>query len=388
MKVLYDSQAFDMQTHGGVSRCFAELYRHLPPDVDKCLTVRETDNVYLRNLGFPPKNDDYANFISRRNFPMKRILYKAVRNIQAGHIERWDRWPWPNLCQAERALKSEEFDVFHPTYYDDYFLPLLGKKPFVLTVHDMIPEIFPQYYPPTDFQIKRKKRLLPIATHIVAVSEQTKKDIIRLFHIPEEKITVVYHGADQAPCQLSMVSKFDFEYLLYIGERHMYKNFTAFCRDCIPVLQRHKELKVICTGKAFTREEEFFFDAFGMKDRFVHIFFESNQELYDLYHNAIAFAYPSAYEGFGIPILEAYKADCPVMLNHASCFPEIAGDAAVYFTIKDKGEDSDFSDRFEELYSMSASEREGLLAKQRERLKLYSWEKSAETLAGVYRKLA
>ena len=106
----------------------------------------------------------------------------------------------------------------------------------------------------------------------------------------------------------------------------------------------------------------------------------------DLYHHAVAFVYPSAYEGFGIPILEAYKAGCPVMLNQTSCFPEIAGDAAVYFKINH--EKSDFEEQFETLYHLDANERQRLLSKQRERLERYSWDKSAEQLAGIYRQIA
>lgn len=385
MKVLYDSQAFDMQTHGGVSKCFAELYKHLPSEVEAYLGIRETENVYLRALGFPPQYDDYKKFLSKRNFPLKRILYKATRNIQAGHPETWDFWPRLNIFETEHILKTKDIDVFHPTFFDDYFLDLLGDIPFVLTVHDMIPELFPKYYSPHEHQILMKKKLIPLATHIVAVSNHTKQDIMNIFQIPEEKITVVYHGADTKPYFPSIGTNFDFEYLLYIGERHMYKNFTSFCRECMPILRRHRELKIVCTGKPFTSEEMFFFEAFGMKERFIHLFVETHQELLDLYHHAIAFAYPSSYEGFGIPILEAYTADCPVMLNHASCFPEIAGDAAVYFQMG--RESSDFEEKFEYVYHMDGNEREQLLARQRERLKLYSWEKSAMALTQVYNNL-
>lgn len=385
MKVLYDSQAFDMQTHGGVSKCFAELYKHLPPEVEAYIGIKETENVYLREMGFANKYDDYNRFLKKGKFPLKRVLYKAIRNIQTGHFKSWDRWPQMNRFETERLLKQKNFDVFHPTFFNDYFLPLLKDKPFVLTVHDMIPELFPKYYSSQEPQILMKRKLIPVATHIVAVSEQTKKDIINIFQIPEEKITVIYHGADTKPYYPSVETNYDFEYLLYIGERHMYKNFMSFCRDCMPILQRHHDLKIVCTGKPFTPEEKFFFEAFGMKERFIHLFVETHQELLDLYHHAIAFAYPSSYEGFGIPILEAYTADCPVMLNRASCFPEIAGDAAVYFNMRNNS--SDFEEMFEYVYHMNSLEREQLLAKQRERLKSYSWDKSALALTHVYQNL-
>ena len=105
----------------------------------------------------------------------------------------------------------------------------------------------------------------------------------------------------------------------------------------------------------------------------------------DLYHNAIAFIYTSEYEGFGIPILEAYKADGLVMLNRKSCFPEVAGNAAIYFTLT--SDESDIAERLEEVLGMSKEERFAQIQKQRERLHLYSWRKSAEQLSEVYRKI-
>lgn len=386
MKVLYDSQAFDMQTHGGVSRCFAELYSHMPKDVDAQIAVVETNNVYLQNLGFKKPGDTYQTFMNGSRSKWRRMKYKLHYNSMYGRYRQWDRMPNLNLLEQERLLREQDYDVFHPTFFGDANLALIGEKPFVVTVHDMIPEIYTKYYQTNDPQILQKKAIIPEATHLVAVSEQTKKDLMRIMNIPEQKITVVYHGADESPYIPSADSPYDFEYILYVGERHFYKNFIFFCRDCMPILKRHKNLKVICTGVPFTWEENYFIAVFGMEDRFIQTFVQSDQEFMDLYHHAVAFVYPSEYEGFGIPILEAYKADCPVMLNHRSCFPEIAGDAAVYFNLD--AYESDFEEQFETLYHLDGNEREALLVKQRERLKRYSWTKSAQQLADVYRKLA
>lgn len=382
MKVLYDYQAFDMQTHGGVSRCFAELYRHLPPAVHAEFGIHETDNVYLHEMGFHPQGYTYEHFAGKKNFPGKRGLYKAYYNIKYGHPENWDKRPLLNQLKTEFMLKKGSYDVFHPTFFSPYFLNYIGDKPFVITVHDMIPELYPQYYARDDIQIRQKCKVIPLASHIVAVSEQTKNDLVRMMHVPEEKVTVVYHGADSTSYIPSEKRPFDFEYILYVGERHFYKNFNTFAESCFPILKRHQELKVVCTGKPFDAEELALLESSGMQDRFVYKFMERNQEFMDLYHYALAFVYPSSYEGFGIPILEAYKADCPVMLNRSSCFPEIAGDAAVYFKMDDVG--SDFEEQFETLYHLNSNERNQLLVKQRERLSLYSWEKSAQKLSEVY----
>lgn len=384
MKVLYDHQAFDMQTHGGVSRCFAELYRHLPNTVTAEFGIYETDNVYMQNMGFHPNGYTYNHFLSKRNFPLKWELFKAYYNLKHGKISRWNKKPLLNEFESETLLEKGDFDIFHPTFFFSYFLKHLHGKPFVLTIHDMIPELYPQYFPANNDQIVNRQLLVPLASHIIAVSEQTKKDIIRFLNVPEEKITVIYHGADTKPYTPTETISDDYEYILFVGERHSYKNFIPFCTACLPVLKRHKDLKIVCTGHPFTKEELSFFNTHGIRERFVHRFMKSDQEFLDLYHNSIAFVYPSDYEGFGIPILEAYKAGCPVMLNHASCFPEIAGDAAIYFSLHN-GE-SNFEEQFETLYHLNANEKKQLLDKQQERLKLYTWNKSAQLLAEVYQK--
>ena len=379
MKVLYDPQAFDMQTHGGVSRCFAELYAHRPAFVDASISIKETNNVYLKDLGFPEAGDVYKHFLCAKDTKLKHFLFKLTYNLKYGKFSRWDKRPLINQYETESVIKRGDFDIFHPTFYDDYFLRLIGKKPFIITVHDMIPEIFSIDHS----QAKQKLAVIPKAAHIIAVSGQTKKDLVRIMNVPEEKVSVVYHGADEEPYIPSSTAPFAEEYILYVGSRYVYKNFTAFCKSCVGILKRHPQLKIVCTGVPFSPEEIQLFESLGIKDRMVHRFVQTRQELFDLYHYAITFVYPSKYEGFGIPILEAYKADCPVMLNRASCFPEIAGDAAVFFDLN--SEKFDFEEQFETLYRLTGDERGELIQRQRERMKLYSWSKSAAQLADVYK---
>lgn len=379
MKVLYDPQAFDMQTHGGVSRCFAELYAHRPAFVDASISIKKTNNVYLKDLGFPEAGDVYKHFLCAKDTKLKHFLFKLTYNLKYGKFSRWDKRPLINQYETESVIKKGDFDIFHPTFFDDYFLPFLGKKPFVITVHDMIPEIFSMDHS----QAKQKLAVIPKAAHIIAVSGQTKKDLVRIMNVPEEKVSVVYHGADEEPYIPSSTAPFAEEYILYVGTRYEYKNFTAFCKSCVGILKRHPQLKIVCTGVPFSPEEIQLFESLGIKDRMLHRFVQTRQELFDLYHYAITFVYPSKYEGFGIPILEAYKADCPVMLNRASCFPEIAGDAAVFFDLN--SEKSDFEEQFETLYRLTGDERGELIQRQRERMKLYSWSKSAAQLADVYK---
>ena len=385
MKVLYDYQAFDMQRFGGVSRCFAELHAHLPKDISSQIGVLETDNAYLQEQGFQVAGKIYHDFLWHQDNLLKHVLFKFCYNIKHGAYSRWNHNPKINQFESIDLIRKGDFDVLHPTFFDPYFLEYLKNKPYVMTVHDMIPELFPQYYAKDDFQIRQKHITIPKAAHLIAVSEQTKMDLCRIMNVKEDQISVIYHGADETPYVPSKSNRRDYPYILFVGERHFYKNFNSFAKSCVPVLRRHKELNVICTGAPFTEEEKAMFESWGLGNRFIQHFVKDTQEMLDLYHYAEVFVYPSSYEGFGIPILEAYKAGCPVMLNHASCFPEIAGDAAIYFDMNEQG--NNFEEQFETFYHQDSNEKAALIHLQDERLKHYSWEKSAQQLAQVYMKL-
>lgn len=377
MRVLYDHQAFTIQKYGGISRCFVELYNNLPKTVDAHILVHESDNVYLRDaIGVRAKGYHFKHFICPWHFPGKYRLH-----MLADIFRKHKYYPEYNTNYVYEELDKGDFDIFHPTYYNDYFLPHLNGKPFVLTIHDMIPELYPQYYKPDNIQIIMKKELAPLAKAIIAVSENTKQDIIRILGVPEEKIHVVYHGCSLASTK-GTSKPFAFPYILYVGARWTYKNFTPFIKDIAPILKRHQDLHVVCTGADFDNEEIALFERLGIKDQIVHQWVKNDSELYALYHYALCFVYTSEYEGFGIPILEAYQADCPVLLNRRSCFPEIAEDAAIYFDLEAKQDN--FANVLEMFLKMGKYERESLLEKQRQRLTHFSWEKSANHLAQVY----
>lgn len=379
MKILYDHQAFVMQSYGGVSRCFAELCKHLPQDVAWQISLLESDNAYMQEMGIGrPCRSYYNDFLMHGEWPAKGRIFNLFNRLRG--IDYWNREKY-NERESVRLLEKGNYDVFHPTFFDPYYLPYLKGKPFVLTVHDMISELYPQYFPVDNAQTRGKKLLAPLAAAIVAVSESTKKDVVRILHVPEDKVHVVYHGCSFSP-SLKANRLIDGQYVLYVGNRYGYKNFDLFVRDMSVVMKRHPELKVVCTGSPFNNKELILLDSYGVKSRFVHWWAKSDEDMHSLYHYAVCFVYSSEYEGFGIPILEAYKSGCPVMLNRVACFREIAGDAAIYFEMRK--EHSTFAEEFERLYSMPAGMREDLLKKQRTRLSMYSWDKSASQMAQIY----
>lgn len=373
MRILFDYQAFSMQTHGGISRCFAELFKHLPNHVDAFLAVHESNNKYIQDIpGINPNGYSLNNFICKKDFIGKDHLH-----LWADKLRVHKHYPNYNQNYSVELLKEGNFDIFHPTYYDDYFIPFLKGKPYVLTIHDMIPELFEGL---DVWQKENKRKLARQAAHIVAVSNQTKTDIIDILKIAEENITVIYNAAPDF-LFFSNKSLFSFPYILYVGARSAYKNFDLMLSQLKDFLLSHQDTKLVCSGADFTKSELELISKLGLQDSVIH-YFSEEAELGNLYHYASCFIYPSAYEGFGIPILEAYKAECPVLLNNASCFPEIAGKGAFYFELTK--EYSNLNTVIEKFWSLSHDEMLQLKQRQKERLKLFSWSESAKALTRVY----
>lgn len=194
MKILFDHQIFTIQSYGGISRYFTQIILNLPNDWSYEIPVRYSDNEYLRKLslisGHRKAYLAIDQLVPELDLTKKSILARFIRKInRVKYIESYNF----NKNLTIKLLKKQDFDVFHPTYYDDYFLDFLGNKPFVLTIHDMIHELYPEMF--NDQRITAKKAILAKkANHIIAVSENTKKDIVEILGIPDRKITVIHHA--------------------------------------------------------------------------------------------------------------------------------------------------------------------------------------------------
>ena len=376
MNILFDYQAFDMQHFGGVSRSYAELIAHLRKTGCVCkVGVKESDNVHLRETGAANVKPSYYThdkwFKGKKWFKGQRTLTRKIMAAAGYHNDGKTL----NQDYCIKLLKRQQFDVFEPTFFDGYFLPYLKGKPFVLTVHDMIPELLGIDWP----QAEQKRVLCPLAAHIHVPSRNTKNDLVNILNIPSEKITVIPHGSPVVPPKRAPLCSFP--YLLYVGGRWSYKNFHRFINECSLIIARHPELRVVCTGEPFSEEEKKMLSELHLVETVVNMPHVSENKLQALYQHAVAFVYPSAYEGFGMPILEAFVNGCPVLLNNASCFPEIGADAAIYFDINKAG---NLCELFESLYSTGEGLRQEKIQKGKSRAKVFSWDKSAELLRNTY----
>ena len=307
MKVLYDHQIFDIQTHGGISRYFANLYEGLnrKSDFHSELAVLHSRNHYIDNKPYLPS--------SAGKFLLKK---QSNRN----------KW---NKRYSEFVIRKNAFDVFHPTYYDPYFLDKV-KKPFVLTVHDLIHELLPEYFTPYDPTVQFKRKVIERASHLIAISDSTKIDLQSVYNVADNKISVIHHGYQILTAIESELELPFTNYILFVGDRTKYKNFYILSSAVARLTKNYPELILVCAGGgAFTVVEQEAFLRKRLKN--VYQIPANDGELKALYKNALAFVYPSLYEGFGLPILEAFANDCPAILSDIPPFKEIAGDACTYF---------------------------------------------------------
>ncbi len=355
IKVLYDSQIFTSQRFGGISRYFVELIRNMPGDIDTEVAARFSHNVYIRDVV------DIPDFPA---VPFKKDIVKFL-----------------NRRKSEAAIAEGCFDVFHPTYYNPYFLKNI-RKPFVVTVHDMIHERFPESFSPHDPTRNDKRKLVFAADHVIAISESTKRDLLDMYGLPEDKITVVYHGRTTDNVVPEKIEGLPEHYVLFVGDRNRYKNFGRMAEAFAIVKRRYPEMKLICTGRPFGKDEHEMFRSLGIEGSVGQMFVSDGQLRY-LYSNADCFVFPSLFEGFGFPVLEAFSAGCPIAMSNTSSLPEIGGDGGLYF---DPLSAEDMSDKILQLID-DRTLRDKLTARGREIAGTFTWERTAAQTAEVYRSL-
>ena len=363
MKVLFDHQCFTNQEYGGISRYFVSLMNEFDKmnDVSYSLALKYSNNFYIhQNNRFKVKR-----FLPNLNFRGKKF---------SSHLL--------NLPNSKTQLKKGNFDIFHPTYYNPYFVKTLDKKPFVLTVHDMTHELFPHIVHKFDKTTIQKKYLVSKAKKIHAISQNTKKDLIEKLKVPEEKIEVIYHGSS-----ISKIDALNYDnliiperYILYVGSRNYYKNFNYTIAAFNELVKNDDMLFLVCAGGGkFIDREIQLFNELKLSDKIIHKPADDNS-LAALYSNAILFIFPSLYEGFGIPALEAMNRDCPLALSNISSLPEVGGDAALYF---DPNDPKDICNQLTKII-YNEKFRNQLIEKGKVRRKEFSWQKTASETKKLY----
>ncbi len=368
MNIAYDSQIFCAQTYGGISRYFSEIATRISrlPEAQVIVVAPMSVCAYLQNVpseivtGFKAPRVKHFRFAQR------------VFGVLAGDL----------------MLRARAPDLIHETYFSPYRLgPNRARR--VITIHDMIHEKFTASFPKADKTASHKANAAKRADHVICVSESTRRDAIEILGLSPEKITVVHHGFSlmgKVSGDSIGVAKqaFTRPFLLYVGHRGGYKNFLRLLEAYASSEALVDSFQLVCFGGGPLLVDELeVINRLGLGDGYVLQLTGNDELLSSLYTKASAFIYPSIYEGFGIPPLEAMAHDCPVICSQTSSIPEVVGNAGEYF---DPSDIDSIRGAIERVMG-SQDLRNRLILKGRDRLKHFSWDRCAEETYEIYKKL-
>lgn len=352
--ILYDTLVFNYQTFGGISHVFYEFIQR---------ELRDRKNVFFMEASLPIRSKDFLSLPQNliHSFPERLNNYRLLTFSKA-HIP------------SDLNLKPV---IFHSTLYRT----AKGKNcKSVITVHDLTHQLFfsgPRRIVNT-FQLKKS---VENADGIICVSENTKNDLFNFFpHLSKKKVTVIYNSAEEIfheqknsnfprtigidPCKI----------ILFVGSRQFYKHFD-FAVNCVK--QTSDLILVSIGGGELSKSEKEMVEPLG--HRFFHFSGFSSQDLCYAYNNCLCLLYPSEYEGFGIPVLEAMKCGCPFIAMNKSSIPEVARgtgfllnklDVDIALEYMSKLNDSIFRDKISK--------------REMEESRFFSWEKSYNELLDFY----
>ena len=365
MKIAYDYQAFTNQSYGGVSRYYKDL-------TDELLKQGQAVNIFAG---------------VHRNKYISLLPKGVVRGIKLDKYPPKSIWAfqWLNHGISQLQMQRWKPDIIHETYYSS--LPVFKKNAaHVTTVYDMNHELYPDSFSSRDKVTDLKKKTFSRVDHIISISENTKRDLVKLFNIEESKISVVHLSIDFSSFQ-NVVSNFDVPnkpYLLYVGARNKYKNFNGFIKAVASSSLLMENFDVISIGTRFNTAEKNLISSLGFTfDQVKAIYNVTDFQLAQFYSHASAFVYPSLYEGFGLPPLEAMSAGCPVLCSNTSSIPEVVGNAGVYFNPHDIEEMRNAIERV----VFSEDLKKQLVTLGYENIKKFSPSKCASKTLEVYRRL-
>lgn len=362
VRIAFDPQTFSLQDYGGVSRYFVETATCLArlPETDVSVLAFAHFNAYLAQA---PRGLVVGRGIPVLPSSMRRALVRM------------------NQLLARSWLRRHPVDIVHETYYAAARTAPPGQ-PVVLTVFDMIHEKFPDYAPRTARVVRLKQLAIDRADHLICISENTRRDLLERYPIDPTRATVVRPGfskpgADERTLPRPRATP----YILFVGSRGGYKDFNVLLRAYARAATLHREFALVCFGDApLSATERQQASALGVPlERLLHAS-GSDRELAAYYRHAAVLVYPSRYEGFGMPPLEAMARECPVVCSDAASLPEVAADAAHMFAAGD----ADALQAALEAVLGSPSRAAALRDKGRLRAQAFSWEICASQTREVY----
>lgn len=366
MRVSYDPEIFYMQRRGGISTYFYRLRQQFLARPELSIEPDSMPRFVRTELAVEEG--------SARGLPLGRAARPLIFNM----VNSGSRTDWTAI------------DVRHFTFYGRRHLPRIPGVAKAITIHDMTPELYPHLF-------GRRNPHANKATHvqeadlIFCVSETTKTDLLSFYPGVEDRVVVTPHGTGSpftattsAVEESSLVARrsVGFPYVMFVGSRDRYKAFDLIPPAIREVRRRAVDIGlVVVGGGGFSSEETRLMEDAGIPASRVHFVSPTDVELASYYRGAVALLYPSDYEGFGLPVLDAMASGCPVIVSDAPALLEVAGAAARVHRRRDA---PDLAERIVETLAAPEVDAKALRLAGIRRAKKYTWEASAESVAGAY----
>ncbi|NHC16537.1 glycosyltransferase family 4 protein [Motilibacter deserti] len=350
------------QRYGGITRYLVEVHRRLP-----------AHGVQSRVFAGLHGNDLLGSErVVGRKVPRALDRYRLVPPRTALNEALLRRW----------LARQPAGTIYHKTYYTGHG-ETARRGPLVVTMHDLIHALFPAHFAADDPTVAQQRRLAGQADLLLAVSENTRRDLVQVFGVDADKVVVTPLGVDVPAAAPHSAAPFAEPYLLYLGERGGYKNWATLVTGYARSRARTDVILVCAGGGELRPDERELLQHLGVSARVVQVAAD-DARLDQLYRHAVAYAYPSLYEGFGLPPLEALARGCPVVAARAGSIPEVLGEAAAYF---DPSDADDVAALLDTVVGDDALR--GRLAQGGPgRAAGFSWDRTAALTATAYRRLA
>ena len=360
VSLLYDHQIFSWQQYGGISRYFYEIISRVSQSSQVSAMVHM--GLHVNQYGLEKFRDNFSAF--------NGYYHPAIPKTGRIFLRL-------NDMLFSQCFRNTDAMIYHSTFYDTLLPDFKGKR--IITVHDMVHEMYPHLFSAKDKLASYKRKAVESADGIICVSEYTKRKLLEILDFPEHKIKVIYLGNPFPPKNISPAIV-KAPYILYVGPRSGYKNFNILLSAYKQSSQIHNNFQLVCFGGGiFTSNEKAMLDDSGMSGKVLY-FTGSDEILANLYQHAALFVYPSICEGFGIPPLEAMHFGCPVLVSSATSIPEVVGEAGLYF---DPYNMEELQEKMEVILTNDNLRRQ-LVAKGYLQKDKFSWDKAAKETISFY----
>ena len=362
-----DGVIYSLQSHGGISRLYNEIIPHMCV-LDDSLHVTLLIDEKIRQ--FLPEHP--------------RIKYQKIPRVER-YLRPWRLWK-PIIPRIQRFVRNAwvgkgKNKIWHSTYFT--MPPKQWRGSHVVTVLDMIYELYQDLYPDVDKFRERKSICIQNADAVICISETTRSDLLHLFDIQPSIVHVV-------PLAASYIFRKDFiedtctfierPFLLYVGKRARYKNFSVLLKAyCEWKLNNQIDLIVVGGEKRWTVDEKRQIKKCGLQERIHLLENVTDEQLSKYYNKALAFITTSLYEGFGIPLLEAMACGCQIVASKIPATVEVAGEVPIYY---EPNNPEDLLRKLDVAWSEGPNSNRVQLGL--EKVRNYSWEKTAQKTLEVY----